>query len=445
MAMNDKNSRGFSEQTIRRISEIKNEPLWMKEKRLANWLLFERNPVPKGTDESWRRTDISPLRLEGIIPFHNNHLSHARCQLPDASVSENMLVQEDSTVIYKNLSKALEERGVIYTDLDLALIKYPDMVKEYFMTNCVCAGYDIFTPLHLACWSGGAFLYVPKGLEITIPFRAIYSINTPGTGIFQHTLIILEQSSKVAFSEELRSDYNNPQSEPHDSQSLSCGVTEIYLKEGAQLEYFALQDFGMDTYYFGTKRALVDRDGSINWIEGSIGSKLAKSYLEARLKGSGSSCKLLGASFVNNNQHLDISTSMDHIAPNTRGDIYIKGAVDDKARSVFQGMIRIDRSAQQTDSYMGNHNLVLSEKARADSIPALEIEADNVKASHGVTVGQVDEEQLFYLMSRGLPKDDAKDMIVDGFFESLFDRIPQRYAQDAFRNLIGKKRGRCQV
>lgn len=443
--MNDKTFHGLSEQTIMRISEIKNEPLWMKEKRLANWLLFERNPVPKGTDESWRRTDISPLRLEEIILFYNNHLSYVRRQLPNVSVSENILVQEDSVAVYKCLSKDLEAKGVIYTDLDLALIKYPDLIKEYFMANCVCADYDIFTPLHLACWSGGTFLYVPKGLEITIPFRAIYSINTPGTGIFQHTLIIVEQSSKVAFSEELCSNYNNTQSESHNSQSLSCGFTEIYLKEGSQLDYLALQDLGQDIFYFSTKKAIANRDSSINWVEGSIGSKLTKSYLEAVLKGSGSSCKLLGASFVNNNQHLDTSTSIDHIASNTSGDIYVKGAVDGKARSVFQGMIRIDRTAQKTDSYMGNHNLVLSKEARADSIPALEIEADDVKASHGVTVGQVDEEQLFYLMSRGLAKDDAKDMIVDGFFESLFDRIPQGYAQDALRNLIGKKRERCQV
>ncbi|MGR3178661.1 MAG: Fe-S cluster assembly protein SufD [Candidatus Anammoxibacter sp.] len=439
--MNIKDAKGFSEEIVSYISETKKEPQWMKELRLDSWGKYNSNPIPDSNDESWRRTDISSLNLAEIHSFNDDNLS-VDDTATSANQAENRIIHRNSSVVHNRLSKDLEDKGVIFTDMDSALKKYPELIKEYFVSNCVNSDHDVFALLHLAFWSGGTFLYVPANVEIDIPFSSLVTLNRPGSAVFHHTLIVLEESSKALFQEELQSESTNPQSAIRNPQSISSGIVEMYLKDGACLDYFSVQDWGTDVYSFSAKRVVVNRDSSMKWTECAVGSKLAKSDFTSILKGQGANTNMLGLSFTNGNQHLDTSATVHHTAPNTNGNILIKGVADGNAKTVFQGLIKIDPGAQHTDSYMGNHNLLLSDNAKADSIPVLEIEADEIKATHGVTVGQVDKEQMFYLMSRGLNESDAKKLIADGFFESIINMVTQEYARDSLRHFIDKKRKR---
>lgn len=438
--MDIKNMTGISEEIVNYISEFKKEPVWMRNMRLSAWSLYSENPAPVISDESWLRTDISALNFENITPFNSGRILKPDSQLELENGNGSKIVQYDSSVVFAGIDKDLKNKGVIFTDMDSALVKYPDLVTEYFMKSCVIPKYNVLTLLHASSWSGGVFLYVPSNVEIDVPFNVIYNLSRYGMGMFQHTLIIVENSSIVTFNEQLLSSIDSQQSKVGNSRSLSNGVVEIFLKDNAKLNYSSIQSFSANVNSFNTKRALVGRDSSINWVEGMVGAGLEKNHLEVALRGSGSNADITGISFLTGEQHLDTWVSIHHTVPNTTGNILINSVVDESAKSVFQGMIRIDPDAQHTDSFMGNYNLLLGDNAKADSIPRLEIEADEVRATHGVTVGQVDEEQLFYLMSRGINKDDAKDMIVDGFFESLISRVQQKQTQDDLRYSLQRKR-----
>ena len=438
--MNINETKGFSEEVVCHISAAKNEPLWMKEIRLECWDKYAKNPFPDSNDEYWRRTDVSSLNLDEITPFNDARLLRHDTNFTPKNIIGDQVVHIDSTVVDSVLSKELQNKGIIFTDMDSALKKHPDIIKEYFMTNGVDSAHNIFTLLHTACWSGGAFLYVPSNIEIDLPFSSLYTLNKQGLGVFYHTLIIVERSSKVFFQEQLRSDTKNI--EQTTTPSVNSNVVEIHLKDGSCLDYFTVQNWDNDVYCFNTKKAALGRDSSITWTECTVGGKLTKSYLESNLNKQGARANMLGLSFTNNIQHLDTSVTVHHSVPNTSGNILINGVTDDHASTIFQGMIEIDKDAQNTESYMGNHNLLLSDNAKADSIPKLEIKADEVKATHGVTIGQVDKDQLFYLQSRGINEDDSKELIVDGFFESIINKVNQDYAKDALRYVIRKKRKR---
>ncbi len=435
------NTNGFSEEVVSCISQSKNEPSWMLDKRLSSWNRYAENPLPAKDNEVWRKTDLSSLNLKDIVPYGAIGYAPDDKQIVPENLPDNYIIQHDSFTVSSNLSKELESKGVIFTALDSALTEHPDLVKEYFMAEGVVPEYNAFSLLHTACWNSGVLLFVPDGLEIDLPFRTLHEIGKAGTGLFQHTIVVVGEASKVTFVQTSGSGTKNGDQSLHDVQSISSGVVEIFLKNRAELKYLASQEFDDNVFNFDTKYVVSDRDSRMNWVEANVGSILSKSILEARLQGSGANVDIIGASYLNGNQHLDSYVTVQHTVPNTNGNILVEGVVDGSAKSIFQGMLKIDKLAQQTDSYMRNHNLILGDNAKADSIPRLEIEADEVKASHGVTVGQVDDEQLFYLMSRGLTKKDAKGIIVDGFFESLVSRVTDKYSQDILRNIICEKRG----
>ena len=432
------NLKGFSEETINHISEAKKEPKWMRELRFRCLERYKGQPLPDSNEESWRRTSFNSLNFDEIQTTYNN-------QFPDTITNsridkESYLAYKDSSITHNYLSKYLEEKGVIFTDMDTALIKHPDLIKEYFMSHCVKPELNAFTMMHAAFWNGGIFLYVPRGVEIEVPIKCLYASNKNGLGLFYHTLIVLEESSRAYFLEE-SSSTREAQSKPKEAtQSFNCPVVEIYLKENSSLNYLAVQDFGHNVYSAISKSVILKNNSSIKWTECTVGGRVTKSHLESTLVGQGASTNMLGISFVDGNHHLDASTSVHHKVPHTSGNILFKGVVNDNGTSIFQGMIQIDHDAQHTDSFMGNHNLLLSDNAKADSIPKLEIKADEVRATHGVTVGQVDKEQLFYLMSRGINEEDAKEMIVDGFLESIVGMADQTTEQESLRYFIKKKR-----
>jgi Fe-S cluster assembly protein SufD len=273
---------------------------------------------------------------------------------------------------------------------------------------------------------------VPKGLEIALPLRALYTLTASNTGIFTHTLAVVEPGAHVTYVEEYASD-------PIEFRSLNAGIVEVFLKQAAHLTLVTLQEWTGEVYDISTQRALMDRDSQLDWLVIGMGSSLTKSNIETALRGQGASTQMLGILWGYAKQHTDYHTVQDHIAPHTTSDLLYKGALTDEARSIFSGTIRVVKGAQATDAYQANRNILLSEHASAFPSPNLEIEANEVRCTHGASVGKVDRDQLFYLMSRGLSEDVATRMVVEGFFEDVLQREPVGSIRDNLRELIARK------
>lgn len=413
---------GLSRQTIEALSARKAEPAWMRDRRLLAWRIFDETPMP-----FWRRTDLSGLKLNELIPYHSVSISGgAFAGLPsrmtpvkDERWYSGLTLQRDSEVVFSALSRDLEAKGVILVDLDTALQKHPQLVKDYMMTSAVPMGEDKFTALHGALWSGGVLLYVPRHLEITMPVASYTHLDTPGLAIFTHTLIIAEEGSKVSFLEEVSSP------EEQTTQSFHSGVVEIFVGQNASVSYAKVQNWGPAVYTISNEEATVNRDGHMHWTAAHLGSRLARNRIHTVLNEPGANMEMLGVYLASGRQHMDMDSLTNHQAPNTKGDVLYRGIIRDRARTVFEGLIKVEKQAQKTDSYLANHNLLLSPRARADSLPTLEIEANDVRCTHGATVGQIDEEQLFYMRCRGLSRGQAEQLIVGGFIQPVLDRAPE--------------------
>lgn len=427
----------FSPTAVKALSGMKEEPEWMLARRMEAWRIYEETPMPTLKDEEWRRTDIRGLRLSELIPGSDpvtrvkslKKLPALAQSLLDDGSRKGGILAWGPDAAYSYLRPGLAQQGVIFTDLGTAVQKYPELVREYFMTQCVSPAYSKFSALHGAFASGGAFLHVPEGVEITLPFYSLMWMSEVGRAVFAHTLIVLERGASATFLDE----YVSP---PLGGQSFQSGVTEIILKEGARLFYMSLQNWGPEVWDISVKRALLEKDSSLESIVVSMGGELAKANVEMAMVGPGVKTNMLGLYFAGGRQHFDHHTLQDHIAPHDKSDLLYKGVLTGRSRTVFSGLIRVHPNAQKTDAYQANRNLVLSKKARADSIPNLEIMANDVRCTHGATVGQLDEEQLFYLMSRGLPRPEAVKLLVDGFFHPVLDRIPWPKVQERLGGLI---------
>jgi Fe-S cluster assembly protein SufD len=340
----------------------------------------------------------------------------------------------DAQVAELRLADEWSAKGVIFTDLATALREHPDLVREYFMTRGVPATDSKFAALHGAFWDNGTFLYVPRGVVIEAPLRVVVSAETSGRASMAHTLVILGEASQVTLVEE----FTSPSSGHH---GFSSRVAELFVGQGATLHYANVQHWGGTVYDFHTERALLDRDSTLVLHSIELGSQLSKGRVEAIMQGAGSSARLLGLYFGDGQQHLDRYTLQDHRAPNATSDLLFKGVLTDRARSVYSGLIRVHPHAQKTDAYQQNRNLLLSRTARADSIPNLEIGANDVRCTHGATVGKVDEEELFYLMCRGLTRVDATRLIVEGFVDPLIAEVPIAGLRESLRREISARAG----
>jgi FeS assembly protein SufB len=424
---------GFKREVVEALSEAWEEPKWLRERRLAAWTVYQDSPLP-----DWRRVPLDELKpdgfrvapLDGDAPAWPDELEAIRASGDERA---GLLIYRNSGQAYVEIDPALTAQGVILTDVVTAVREYPNLVQRYLLGEAARINEHKFAALHAALWSGGLFLYVPRNVQIERPIHGVIAVDSANRASFPHTLVVADTNSSVSYLEETWS--------PADQPAYVGGAAEIYLAPGAQLRYTILNDWGENTLNLTTYRAITDRDSFIGWTLGSIGGRINRLFVESLLKGTGSSTELLGIYFLSGKQHLEIDTLMNHVAPFTGGDLAFKGALKDEARSVFDGMIKIHPGAQDTNSYLSDHTLLLSDKARADSIPGLEIEANEVRASHGATMGQIDEEQIFYLMSRGLARQTAERMIVDGFFEPIMQRIPLETVRGKLRAAIERKFG----
>jgi Fe-S cluster assembly protein SufD len=421
----------MTREAVENLSASKNEPAWMLERRLAAWQQFESLPMPNRRDEEWRRTDISKLNLDKLVPFSAAFGRAVKSPLKLNGNSAGLLTHQNSDTVDRALRDDVGA-GVIFTDLDTAVREHPELVQQYFMTEAVTAGYNKFTALNGALWSGGTFFYVPGGAEISLPLRTLYTLTRGGAGLFTHTLVILEARARATFIEEYVS-------EGIEQQSLNAGVVEIFLRQDAHLTFITLQDWMGNVYDLSTQRALLDRDSTLDWLVIGVGDGITKSNIEAALRGAGARTQMLGILWGSAKQHTDYHTVQDHIAPHTTSDLLYKGALNDDARSVFSGTIRVVKGANGTDAYQANRTVLLSPHAAAFPSPNLEIEANEVRCTHGASIGKVDQDQLFYLMSRGLPRDVATRMVIEGFFQDVLAREPVTSIRDNLRDLIARK------
>jgi Fe-S cluster assembly protein SufD len=437
-------TKGFSREAVEELSHRRNEPDWLREKRVAAWETYEQIPMPKRTDEEWRRTDIRLLPIDEVAPFGQlDARVNSRAGLPAEVAAQveaagqvsGVVVQHDSATTYHEVDPSLDDQGVIFTDLDTAIQQHPDLLQKYFMSDeGVTASENKFAALHGAFWTTGTLLYVPADVEVELPFRAFSTIGSGGLATFNHVLIIAEEFAKVTFVDFYHS-------ETYEQESIVDNVIELHAAEGAQVRYIQVQDWGRNVWNFITQKGVIHQDAAVRSLNVSLGSSLSKALIASNLVGAGSSAEMLGLYFADETQHIDHQTRQNHISPYASSDLLFKGAIKDSSRSVYSGVIKVWPGAHKTDAYQANRNLTLSPTARADSIPNLEIGANDVRCTHGATIAQIEEEYIFYLMSRGITRTEAEKLIVDGFFDEVIERVPVESVQTTVRAAIDEKIG----
>ncbi len=394
------------------------EPVWLSDQRRVSWDIFMALPWPTTQDEGWRRTDLRKIKWDKFnfgLPILNKQ---SKIKNPKSKI-QNRLVIANNQVVQYQIDPTLAARGVIFCDLSTAIAQYPDLVQPYLSNDLSISlrkSERKFAALNSALWQNGVFLYLPQGVEIETPFQTTFVLQGEGQMMIPRTLIVAERSAKVNYIEE-------SVSQGAHGQALNVGAVEIYANENSQIRYVDVQQWGDDVYNFNIKRAVGQNDSKMIWETGQFGGQLTKTYYDTLLPGNGAGVTFNGVYLMQGKQHLDMDCLLHHTGLATNGDVLLHGAVKDKSRMVFTGLIKIAPAAQQTNSYLKNENMMLDHTARVDTLPSLEIDANDVRASHGATVGKIDEEHIFYLMSRGIPRKIAIRMIVDGFFHKVFDRM----------------------
>jgi Fe-S cluster assembly protein SufD len=384
------------------------EPEWLRERRVVAWRLYESMDLPDPSDEEWRRTDVRAIPLQGLRP--------------------------DALALTLAESTALKAQGVIFADLETAVREHGDLIQKY-LGSAVKAAEWKYLALNAALWEGGAFLYVPKDVEVTLPVQFTQAIASEGRAVFPRTLIIAERNARVSIIDEARSvDGSSP--------SLVSGAVEIFVGDGAKVEYYSVNRWGDGVYNFNTVRAMLGRDAEFVAGVAGIGSKLTKMRIDVQMPQPGARTQLLGVTFGNGDQHFDYNTRQEHTGDHTISDLQFKSALTDSASLVWYGVTRINPTAGGSEANQTSRNLLLSEHAKAAPIPILEIEAwDVAKCSHGATAGPVDEDDLFYLQARAIPRETAEQMLVEGFFADVIDRFPNAQVRSRVMDAILDKLG----
>lgn len=444
----------FSKAFVQKLAA--DEPRWMRDKRLEAYARYEsllmphtaeddvwRRTVDMRTQDYWRRTRRS---LRGFA-VDNYHPSAPAVSAPSDSVHADdeiaaLLAQVDGQTQQHTLSAALAEKGVYFADIGTALKEREELLRAYFMNKAVTletelksgniAQHNKFDALHGAFWHGGYVLHVPKGVHVEIPLRVSIALSEANRADLSHALIIAEASSQVVILEEnLSLDAT--------ASGMHSGAVEIFAGQNASVTYVQVQRWNHHVWNFASHRAIVERDAQLCWVTATFGGRLNKLNQVSVLDGPGCDVKMLGLSFTDGRQHLDVSTAQEHASPHTSSDLLYRTVLKDRAQSAWGGNIYVYPEANYTDAYQKNDNLVLSERAHADTLPGLEIQAHEVRCTHGATAGKIDPEQIFYLMSRGMSYAQAERLIVEGFFEPVLERIPLESVREELSESITRK------
>src|SRR3989338_4983841 len=428
---------GLTEAVIREISAQKREPKWMREKRLLAFELFQKTPLPK-----WG-PNLSNLNLDEIIyyvrPGTEEKTSWEEVQeeikktfdrlgLPEAEKQAlaGVGAQYDSDVVYHNLQKTLRDQGVIFENMDIAVQKYPDMVKKHFMTNCVPISDHKFAMLHGAVWSGGTFIYVPKGVKVELPLQAYFRMNAESGGQFEHTLIIVDEGADVQYIE-------GCSAPRYSKNSIHAGCVEIFVGENAKMRYYSIENWSKNTYNLNTKRALVEKNGTVEWISGNLGSGVTMLYPCSILRGEGAKSDSLGIAYAGEGQVQDVGAKAIHLAPKTSSIIVSKSIYASGGRSVYRGLVKITKNATDAKTSVTCDGLMIDKTSSCATIPEMDVYNDQVEAVHEAREGKIGEDEVFYLMSRGLSEERATQLVVAGFIEPIVKSLPLEYALELNR------------
>ena len=427
-----KTKKGLTKEIVNQISDEKNEPDWMRELRLDSLEKFYQidNPI-------WG-PDLSEVNIGDITTYisPDANLTEDWDEVPDDIRNTFMLLgipeaeqkknlsgvgaQYDSEVVYHNIQKELSEQGVIYIDFETAVKEYEDIVRDYFMT-CIPNTDHKYAALHGAVWSGGSFVYVPKGVKVTVPLQSYFRLNAPGAGQFEHTLIIVEEGAYCHFIEGCSAPRYNV-------VNIHAGSVELFIKKNATLRYSTIENWSRNMYNLNTKRAIVEEGGAIEWVSGSFGSKVSMLYPMSILIGEGARSEFTGITFAGKDQYLDTGTKVIHAAPNTSSMVNSKSISKDGGVAIYRGLVKVYPNATGSKSSVSCESLMLDSKSRSDTIPVVDIGTDDVDLGHEAKIGRIDDEVVFYLMSRGISEQEAKSMIVQGFANPIAKELPLEYA-----------------
>ncbi|MEU5695991.1 Fe-S cluster assembly protein SufB [Actinosynnema sp. NPDC020468] len=429
--------RGLNEDVVRDISAKKNEPEWMLDFRLKALRLFDRKPMP-----TWG-SDLSGIDFDNIKYFVRSTEKQAttwdelpdeikntydRLGIPEAEkqrLVSGVAAQYESEVVYHKIREDLEEQGVVFLDTDTALREHPELFKEYF-GSVIPSGDNKFSALNSAVWSGGSFIYVPKGVHVDIPLQAYFRINTENMGQFERTLIIVDEGAYVHYVEGCTAPI-------YSSDSLHSAVVEIIVKKGGRCRYTTIQNWSNNVYNLVTKRAKAEEGATMEWIDGNIGSKVTMKYPAVFLMGEHAKGEVLSIAFAGEGQHQDAGAKMVHMAPHTSSTIVSKSVARGGGRTSYRGLVQVNKRAHHSKSTVKCDALLVDNISRSDTYPYVDVREDDVSMGHEATVSKVSEDQLFYLMSRGLNEDEAMAMIVRGFVEPIARELPMEYALELNR------------
>ena len=431
-----KTAKGLDEEIIRQISAHKGEPQWMLDFRLESYEIFKSKPMPE-----WG-ADLSGIDFDDIFYYLKPAEANARSWddvpetikntferlgIPEAERKflAGVGAQYESEVIYHSLKTELEDQGVLFLDTDQALLEHEDLFREYWATVIPPAD-NKFAALNSAVWSGGSFIYVPPGVRIEQPLQAYFRINAQNMGQFERTLIIVDEGAYVH-------DVEGCTAPTYSSDSLHSAVVEILVKKGGRCRYTTIQNWSSNVYNLVTKRAVAEEDATMEWVDGNLGSKITMKYPAVILKGERAHGEILSIAFAGEGQHQDAGGKITHVAPNTTSVITSKSISKDGGRSSYRGLLRVNKDAEHSKSKVVCDALIIDPESRTDTYPYINISADQVDIGHEATVSKLGEEQIYYLMSRGLSEAEASALIVAGFIEPITKELPLEYAVELNR------------
>ncbi|MGD8814341.1 MAG: Fe-S cluster assembly protein SufD [Anaerolineales bacterium] len=409
----------FTVEDVLSLSKRFAEPEWLRERRLHAWQAYGQLPMPTLRDEAWRRSDIRQMPSDRLAlkPVDDVSLDEELLALPGGDDRAGLLVLRPGLPPQSKGGKGLGEQGVVFCDWATAVREHEALLREH-LGSVVREDEAKFAALAAGLTQEGALIYVPPGVRLESPLHTL--VWAPGSGGLAATrlVVIVSQDAELTLVHETGSPLQ-PQGE-----AAYAGIVELHVGEGAKLNFVELQHWGKHVWNFTHERAHLERNAGIDWVFGAVGSRFTKTYADLNLAGEGAEGRMTAFYITDGEQHLDHDTQQNHLKPHTTSDLLFKGALGNRSRSVWQGMIYVAPGAQKADGYQMNRNLILSDDARADSIPGLEILADDVRCTHGATVGRLEDEPLFYLMTRGMARETAERLLIDGFFEPILERIP---------------------
>ncbi|MEO5618579.1 MAG: Fe-S cluster assembly protein SufD [Candidatus Eisenbacteria bacterium] len=446
MTTNLQNATGFdvemSARAMERATAARETAFSLEDRRTAT-AIMRALTFPTREHELWRRTDFRALEAElpKLDPFVAGPAARNLDDLPHPILERlagetgevAIVVQRNSGVVLEQTHPALTRQGVVVGSIERGFREHEGILRERF-ASLIHPDFDWYSAFGAAVRSGGAFIYVPDGVEAALPIRLFHWLDGAGTIAAPRTVVVLGRNARATIVEELLS-------APATGTSFHCGGTEVFVGEGAHLTYGQLQDWGRNVIHYSNQRVRLERDSELQWVQTLLGASQVKTNAYFDMAGPGARAFVHGFMFGDQAQHFHLHTLQRHQKDHCTSDLLIKGCLKDSARSIYQGLIQVSEGAQRTDAYQANRNLLLSDTARADSIPGLEILANDVRCTHGATIGHVDPEQMHYLMARGLPPSEAQRLIVEGFFAPVLDRIPLENVRDQLRDVIGRKIG----